>query len=82
MNDGAAVTAVNGTIRVGSRVRVRDLDGDEDLSIVTPDQVDVARGRISMDCPLSRALLGHVAGEHVSVRAPGGVRAVTILRVD
>ncbi len=81
MNDGTTAAAVNDTIRVGSRVRVRDLEGDEDLSIVTPDQVDVARGRISMDCPLSRALLGHVAGEHVRVRAPGGVRAVTIVSV-
>lgn len=82
MNDAAAATAANGTIRVGSRVRVRDLDGDEVLSIVTPDQVDVASGHISMDCPLGRALLGHVAGDHVSVRAPGGVRGVTILSVD
>ena len=82
MNNGAAATAVNGTVRVGSRVRLRDLDGDEVLSIVTPDLVDVPGGLISMDCPLGRALLGHVAGEHVSVRAPGGVRAVTILSVD
>lgn len=81
MSDGAAATVVSGAIRVGSRVRVRDVDGDEELSIVTPDEVDVARGFISMDCPLSRALLGHVAGELVSVRAPGGVRAVTILSV-
>jgi transcription elongation GreA/GreB family factor len=74
--------STDGTIRVGSRVRVRDQDGDEDLSIVTPDEVDVRSGRISMECPLSKALLGHTAGEEVRVRAPGGVRAVTIMSVD
>ncbi len=82
MNDGTAATAVDRTVRVGSRVRVRDEDGDEDLSIVPPEQVDLARGHISMDCPLGRALLGHVTGEVVTVRAPGGARPVTIVSVD
>ena len=37
--------------------------------------------RISSKSPLAMALLGHAAGEQVKVRAPGGLRAVTILRV-
>jgi transcription elongation GreA/GreB family factor len=81
MSDTWAVST-DGAVRVGSRVLVRDQDGDEELSIVAPDEVDFRSGRISMDCPLSLALLGHTAGEEVRVRAPGGVRAVTILSVD
>jgi transcription elongation factor GreA len=70
------------TVRVGSRVRVRDLEGEEEFTIVPTEEVDFSLGRISMDAPLARALLGHSVGERVKVRAPGGLRAVSILSVE
>ncbi|HZU15384.1 MAG TPA: GreA/GreB family elongation factor [Candidatus Dormibacteraeota bacterium] len=69
------------TVRVGSRVRVMDLDGEEEYEIVGREDADVVHGRISMDSPLAQALLGRSPGEQVKVRAPGGLRAVTILAV-
>lgn len=72
----------NSTVRIGSMVRVIDRDGDEEeYTIVGVEEADVAAGRISTDSPLAMALLGHAIGEQVKVRAPGGMRAVTILRV-
>ena len=40
--------------------------------IVGPDETDAAAGRISVDAPLARALLGASAGDTVSARLPGG----------
>ena len=68
-------------IRIGSRVRVQDSDGDAEFSIVPPEDADCMADRISMDSPLGRALLGRRVGEHVRFRAPGGVLAVTVLEV-
>jgi transcription elongation factor GreA len=69
------------TVRLGSLVRVRDRDGEEEYTIVGGEDADVVCKRISSESPLAMALLGHAAGEQVKVRAPGGLRAVTILRV-
>lgn len=69
-------------IHVGSRVRVRDLDGDAVFTIVGPEDSDGPAGLISDVSPLGRALLGHGPGDRVDVRAPGGVRSVTILAID
>lgn len=69
------------TVRLGSLVRVRDRDGEEEYTIVGGEDADVVSRRISTESPLAMALLGHAVGEQVKVRAPGGLRAVTILRV-
>lgn len=69
-------------VRIGSRVRVQDQDGEDDFVVVGREDSDVSAGRISMESPLGRALMGHGPGEHVAVRAPGGVRSVVILEVD
>jgi transcription elongation factor GreA len=69
-------------IHVGSHVRVRDQDGDAVFTIVGPEDSDGAAGRISDVSPLGQALLGHGPGDQVDVRAPGGVRTVSIIDVD
>jgi transcription elongation GreA/GreB family factor len=68
-------------VRIGSRVRVQDDDGDVEFSIVAPEDADCMADRISIDSPLGRALLGRRVGEHVRFRAPGGVLAVTVLEI-
>lgn len=69
------------TVRIGSMVRVLDREGEEEYTIVGGQDADVASRRISSDSPLAMALLGHGEGDQVKVRAPGGLRAVTIVRV-
>ena len=69
------------TVKVGSRVRVLFSDGEEEYTIVGVEDADAVSRRISMESPLAMALLGHGAGEQVKVRAPGGLRAVTILDI-
>ncbi len=68
-------------IRVGSWVEVRDGELLEGWRIVSADEADAGQRLISADCPLARALLGHHAGDRVSVRGPQEAREVTILDV-
>ena len=70
------------TVQVGTRVRLQDLDGEADYALVRPEDADPFAGLVSADCPLGRALLGRAPGDRVSVRAPGGVRVVTVVAVS
>jgi len=45
-------------VRIGSRVRVRDADGDAAFSIVPAEEADCMANRVSVESPLGRALLG------------------------
>ena len=70
-----------GVVRVGSEVEVKDEFGKQVFTIVGPAEVDVASGRISLESPVGKALLGHRTGEAVEVQSPGGSRQVKIVRV-
>jgi transcription elongation GreA/GreB family factor len=68
-------------VRVGSWVRIRDGELEEGWRIVPHLEADTARGLISENCPLAKALLGCRVGEQVPVYGPGGRRPVTLLSV-
>ncbi|HUY97738.1 MAG TPA: transcription elongation factor GreA [Verrucomicrobiae bacterium] len=71
----------DGTVQIGSTVRVKDEFGDTTYTIVGPAEVDPTAGRISLESPVGKALIGHRSGEAVAVEAPDGPRQVTILQV-
>lgn len=68
-------------VRVGSRVRVRDGDWEDEFALVPEVEADAGASRVSTDSPIGRALLGHRAGERVRFRAPGGIMGVTVVSV-
>jgi transcription elongation GreA/GreB family factor len=72
----------DGMVMVGSSVRIRDGDVDEEWRIVARHEADALERRKSEECPLARALLGRQVGDRVRVHSPAGYRPVTILRVD
>lgn len=66
----------------GAWVRVEEEDGRERVfRLVGPDEFDVARGLLSVDSPLGRALLGKRAGEVATVLRPSGPAEVGVLDV-
>lgn len=77
-------TVSNGEVGPGSQVKVRDLeDGfEEDFTIVGSQEADPATGRISDESPIGRALLGHRAGDEITVAAPAGAIQYLILEVQ
>lgn len=50
-------------------------------TLVGPDETDATRGRISIDGPLARAVLGRRVGDTVTVRRPAGELEVTIVSI-
>ncbi len=70
-----------GVVGIGSVVDVKDEFGKQTFTIVGPAEVDVAAGRISMESPVGKALIGHKVGETVSVQSPDGQRDVTISKI-
>jgi len=72
-------TSTGDVVRVGSRVRVQDADGEDEFTIVPECEADAFADRVSAESPCGRALLGHRVGDRVRFRAPGGIVGVTVV---
>jgi transcription elongation GreA/GreB family factor len=70
-----------GTVVLGSRVRVRDAEGEHEHTVVARATVDAPPGCVSVDSPVGRALLGRRPGDQVEVLTPGGIRHLTVVSV-
>jgi transcription elongation factor GreA len=73
--------AADGSVRLGSTVTVQDEFGTSSYTIVGPAEADAASGRISLESPVGKALIGREPGEEVEVETPGGSRRVRILEL-
>ena len=70
-------------VGLGSNVVVLDLDKDEEITynLVTSEDADVAKGRISTTSPIGRGLLGKKVGDTVKIQIPDGTRELEILKL-
>lgn len=61
-------------VEVGDSLVLRDLDSDQEMrfTLVSPREVDPAKGKISSASPIGRAIIGRNEGETVEVVAPAG----------
>jgi transcription elongation factor GreA len=66
-----------------SEVVVLDVDKDVKVkyTLVTSEEVDVAKGLISTSSPIGRSLLGKQVGDEVRIQIPGGVRVMEIVEL-
>jgi len=72
-----------GKIFFGAWVRLENETGEEsEYRLVGPDETDAAKGWISIDSPMGRALLGKREDDEVVVQRPAGKATVTILEVS
>ncbi len=72
-----------GKIFFGAWVRLENEEGIEAIyRLVGPDEFDPAKGYISVDSPVGKALLGKQEGDEVVVRRPAGVGTFTVLEVS
>ncbi len=70
-------------VGLGSVVVVYDSDKDEEITyeLVTSEDSDAAKGKISTGSPIGRGLLGKVVGEEIKIQIPGGARTMEILKL-
>ncbi|QRK09254.1 GreA/GreB family elongation factor [Archangium violaceum] len=67
----------------GAWVTLEDEEGEETAyRLVGPDEADVKAGRLSVESPLARALLGKEVGESVRVERPRGAIEYTVTGVS
>ncbi|MCY4412824.1 MAG: transcription elongation factor GreA [Caldilineaceae bacterium] len=71
-------------VALGRSVVVKEngYDDEEIYTIVGSTETDPNNGRISNESPIGKALLGHTAGDVVSVKAPAGEIEFKIVRVE
>ncbi|HBH03407.1 MAG TPA: transcription elongation factor GreA, partial [Candidatus Rokubacteria bacterium] len=70
-------------ITFGSSVLLEDETGKEvRYQIVGSDEVEPARGRISVLAPLARTLIGKSVGDTVTAQLPGGRKTFEILKAN
>ncbi len=79
------VTKVNGGGKVifGSTVLLSDEDSGNEVSyqIVGEDEADIKAGRISVNSPIARGLIGKLEGDSVAIRTPAGEKQFEIVKV-
>jgi len=74
--------AADGTIRLGTRIKIRHEDGEEaSYLLVSPAEADPRRGRISEESPIGRALFGKKKDEEVTADTPSGPERLIVLDV-
>ena len=71
-------------VGLGSTVKVFDSTKNEEMeyNIVTSEESDVAKGKISTNSPIGRALLNKKVGDTATVVTPNGSRELEILTLS
>ncbi|MCG7497563.1 transcription elongation factor GreA [Vibrio sp. Of7-15] len=73
-----------GKIIFGTTVTLIDINTDEEVKyqIVADDEADIKAGRISVNSPIARGLIGKMEGDEVSIQTPGGQKDFDIEAVE
>lgn len=74
----------SGKVVFGVTVELIDVDSGEEsrYQIVGEDEADIKAGRISINSPIARALLGKEEGDDVQVQVPGGTKNLEIAEIQ
>lgn len=72
-----------GRVVFAATVDLMDLETEDAVTyqIVGDDEADIKSGKVSVNSPIARALIGKEAGDVAEVMAPGGVREYEVLDV-
>ena len=78
------VTKLSGsTVMFGATVTILDEDTEAEKTymIVGDQEADASAGRISLNSPIAKAMIGKTVGDSLEVAAPGGAKSYEILKV-
>ncbi len=69
-------------IYFGAKVGLKKSDGREmHVHLVGPDEIDPTEGRISVESPMGKSLMGHVPSGVIEVLTPRGLQTFEIISV-
>jgi len=71
-------------VAFGAKVKVLDTEANEEhiFTLVGPDEADVKSGKISLNSPVGKSLLGKEVGDTVVIRAPAKTMEYEILEIN
>jgi len=74
----------HGKVIFGATVHLLNLATDEEViyQIVGDDEADLKQGKISINSPIARGLIGRSTGEEVRVQTPGGMVEYEVTEVE
>jgi transcription elongation factor GreA len=74
----------SGKVVFGATVKLADEDSGEEAGyqIVGEDEADIGSGKISINSPIARALIGKEEGDIAEVQTPGGIKSYEIIEVS
>lgn len=72
----------SGMVDMGSKVTVSSKGKTSVFEIVGATESDPSNGKISNASPIGKALLGHMAGDSVTVATPGGEALYKISKIE
>jgi transcription elongation factor GreA len=78
-----ALLDADGRVVFGATVELEDMAEAKTVTyqIVGDDEADLKAGKVSINSPVARALIGKYAGDVAEVHTPGGVREYEVLDV-
>jgi len=81
--DPASLNA-GGKCVFGSTVEIEDLDEEAKFTyqIVGDDEADIKNKKISINSPLSKAMIGKEEGDVIDFQSPGGLKNYEIIKVS
>jgi regulator of nucleoside diphosphate kinase len=70
-------------ITMNSTVRLKDLDTDEEMTVtlVFPQDADIAQSKVSVLAPIGTAMLGYRVGDTFTWNVPDGVRRLRVEKI-
>lgn len=71
-------------VYVGATVKLLDKKTSREVTytLVPPDEADFASGKVSIESPIGKGLLGHAQGDVVSITVPRGTLEYEILQIS
>lgn len=70
-------------VAFGAKVKVLDVDTGEEktFTLVGPDEADAKNGKISINSPVGKSLIGRLIGDIVTIKAPAKTMEYEILEI-
>jgi transcription elongation factor GreA len=71
-------------VAFGAKVKVLDIEADEEyvFTLVGADEADVRNGKISINSPVGRSLIGKEVGDTAIIKAPARTMEYEILEIN
>jgi len=68
----------------GAKVTLWDIDYEEEVfyELTSTDEADASVGKISIDSPVAKALLGHTVDDVIDIKVPRGVLRYKVLKIS